>query len=101
MDINEAAIEKIVRVVIETLQNSGMLKDGSETAGSCAAGTNTKTNETRVTSAPKGRKTVVTEETIRNCAKKNQVRIVVPKDSVITPSARDAAKDKGVEIILE
>ena len=104
MDINEAVIEKIVRVVIETLQKNGMLKNGQERRDSGPSGDpgpGTTKEETRIPAAPKGRKTVITEETIRTCAKKNRTRVVVPKDSVITPSAKDAAKDKGIEILYE
>lgn len=47
------------------------------------------------------RKTVITEETIRYAHKQNQSTLVIKKESVITPLARDAAKKWKIAIILK
>jgi ethanolamine utilization cobalamin adenosyltransferase len=44
---------------------------------------------------------VVTEEMIRAYAREHKRRVCVPKQAVITPLARDTARDKKIEIVQE
>jgi hypothetical protein len=47
------------------------------------------------------RKTVITEETIKYAHQQNQSTLVITKETIITPLARDAAREWNIALILQ
>ena len=110
MEINEALIAQIVRIVVQVLKEHGLLEPKADhppgTCRTCGSGWRTDQageaahdNATAVLKADPGRRLVVTEETIRFYAQQGKHRLQVPVQAVVTPLARDTAKDKKIEII--
>ena len=46
------------------------------------------------------RKTVITEETIKYAHQQNQSTLVITKETIITPLARDAAREWNIALII-
>ena len=92
MDINEQTISQIVRLVIKVLAEQGLLKN-------TGAGLAAPADEAEIQPQFPGRKLVVTEEMVRSYAGRKVKRIRVPAGSMITPLAKDTAREKGIDIV--
>jgi hypothetical protein len=116
MEINEALIARIVRIVVQVLQEQGLLgPEAAPTAGrppgtcrTCGSGwrndqaaPSADDDSTVVLKADPKKRLVVTEEDVRFYWQQGKRRLRVPDKAIVTPLAHDTAKDKKMEIIRE
>ena len=104
-------IAQIVRTVIQVLKEQGLLEKAGAPPATCRTCGSGWRNEATVQSPgdstvavikpEPGRRLVVTEEMVRFYAQQGKRRLCVPAKAIITPLARETAKDKKMEIIRE